>query len=394
MDSTIVTDQIVPVDGAGADRRRAPAGREGHFAWLDVRRIDQERSAAIIQAALHHRIDGIVSDTIDTFADLPPTIRRILVVDEPTADGFPYDTVDLVVLGDRAHVHSEHIGHTPDRAVHVVVSDAPTLQEACEVVREVPWTVLTFTDPTKIPLEIVIAAAENSGGRTVTTVTDVEDAEIVKLVLEHGSDGLLLAPRDADDVVRLARIVEHRPERMELSELVVTAVEHIGMGDRACIDTCSLLEQDEGCLLGSFSSGMFLSCSETHPLPYMPTRPFRWNAGAVHSYVLGPENRTRYISELQAGFPILAVRSDGSVREVRIGRVKIEKRPLLSISARTPDGKTVNVITQDDWHVRLLGPGGSVNNVTELAPGDRLLGYVPTEARHVGLPITEFCDER
>ena len=54
----------------------------------------------------------------------------------------------------------------------------------------------------------------------------------------------------------------------------------------------------------------------------------------------------------------------------------------------------MNLIAQDDWHVRLLGPGGSVNNVTELKPGDKLLGYVPTEARHVGLPITEFCDER
>ena len=140
------------------------------------------------------------------------------------------------------------------------------------------------------------------------------------------------------------------------------------MGDRACIDTCSLLEKDEGCLIGSFSTGMFLSCSETHPLPYMPTRPFRWNAGAVHSYVLAPDNRTRYVSELQAGQPILAVRSDGSVREVRIGRVKIEKRPLISITAVAPNGKNVNVIAQDDWHVRLLGPGGSVNNVTELEP--------------------------
>ncbi|QNG18008.1 3-dehydroquinate synthase II family protein [Rhodococcus triatomae] len=394
MDSTIVTDQIVPLAGAGTDLRRTPVSREGHFGWLDVRALDEALLPAVVQAALHHRIDGLVADDPRVFDGLPPTIRRILLVDAPAVDDFPYEDADLVVVADRADARSPHIGHTPDRGVHVVVSDAASLQEACEVVREVPWTLLTFTDPTKIPLEIVIAAAENSGGRTVTTVTDVEDAEIVKLVLEHGSDGLLLAPRSADDVARLANIVEHQPEHMELSVLVVDKIEHIGMGDRACIDTCSLLEKDEGCLIGSFSTGMFLSCSETHPLPYMPTRPFRWNAGAVHSYVLGPENRTRYVSELQAGFPILAVRSDGSVREVRIGRVKIEKRPLLSITATAPNGKTVNVITQDDWHVRLLGPGGSVNNVTELSAGDELLGYVPSEARHVGLPITEFCDER
>lgn len=394
MDSTIVTDHILPATGAGTDSRRTPVSREGHFAWLDVRTVPQDLLPAIVQAALHHRIDGILSDTIETFDGLPPTVRRVLAVDAPLAADFPYDGVDLVIVADRTDAQSAHIGHTPDRGVHIVVSDAPTLQLACDVVREVPWTLLTFTDPTKIPLEIVIAAAENSGGRTVTTVTDVEDAEIVKLVLEHGSDGLMLAPRSADDVVRIARIVDHQLESMELSELVVSKVEHIGMGDRACIDTCSLLEKDEGCLIGSFSTGMFLSCSETHPLPYMPTRPFRWNAGAVHSYVLAPDNRTRYVSELQAGQPILAVRSDGSVREVRIGRVKIEKRPLISITAVAPNGKNVNVIAQDDWHVRLLGPGGSVNNVTELKEGDTLLGYVPTEARHVGLPITEFCDER
>ena len=400
----IVTDHIVPLAPAdptataGPDTTAAgrglPLSREGHFAWLDVRAVAPDLLPAIVEAALHYRVEGLLADDPAVFEGLPPTIRRILAVDEPAVAGFPYDQVDLVIVATREAAHSHNIGHTPDRGVHVVVSDAPTLQEACEVVREVPWTLLTFTDPTKIPLEIVIAAAENSGGRTITTVTDIEDAGIVKLVLEHGSDGLLLAPRSADDVVRLAQIVEHQPAKLDLVEFIVDKVEHIGMGDRACIDTCSLLELDEGCLIGSFSTGMFLSCSETHPLPYMPTRPFRWNAGAVHSYVLAPDNRTRYVSELRAGAPILAVRSDGSVREVSIGRVKIERRPLISITATAPNGKTVNVIAQDDWHVRLLGPGGTVNNVTELRAGDRLLGHTPVEARHVGLPITEFCDER
>jgi len=33
--------------------------------------------------------------------------------------------------------------------------------------------------------------------------------------------------------------------------------------------------------VGAFGGGFLLCCSETHPLPYMPTRPFRVNAGAV-----------------------------------------------------------------------------------------------------------------
>lgn len=387
--SDIVTDNITPAqaDPAGSARNAE------HFAWIDLRGVPVAQREAVLQAAVHYRIDGIVSDDLMVLSDLPPTVRRILAVESvATADELTDVTVDVVLSPDGA-------ASTPSTGAAVwgaqlVVSDARTLQHACDAVRVVPWTVLTFTDPTKIPLEIVIAAAENSGGRTVTVVNDITDAEIVKLVLEHGSDGLLLTPACADDVATLARVVRPRHDEIPLVELTVTGVEHIGMGERACIDTCSLLETDEGCLIGSFASGMFLSCSETHPLPYMPTRPFRWNAGAVHSYVLVPDNRTRYVSELRAGQPILAVRSDGSAREVRIGRVKIERRPLLSITAVTPDGATVNVITQDDWHVRLLGPGGTVNNVTELRAGDRLLGCVPVESRHVGLPITEFCDER
>lgn len=377
-----VTDRVTPLRAVGAQTRSGE-----HFAWIDVRTLSGQNRDAVVAAALNYNIDGVLTDDAALLETLPPTIRKILVAgDAAPAEG----VADLVIADDT----------TPEtlpahaNGVHVTVRDADTLGAACEWVRRIGWTILTFTDPTKIPLEIVIAAAENSGGKTVTVVDDITDAEIVKLVLEHGSDGLLLAPRHADDVLALAAVLEPSAASVELSELTITTVEHIGMGERACIDTCSLLELDEGCLIGSFASGMFLSCSETHPLPYMPTRPFRWNAGAVHSYVLAPDNRTRYVSELRAGQPILAVRSDGSAREVLIGRVKIERRPLISINARAADGRTVNVIAQDDWHVRLLGPGGSVNNVTELKAGDVLLGYVPPEARHVGLPITEFCEER
>ncbi|ALJ18948.1 3-dehydroquinate synthase II family protein [Microbacterium sp. No. 7] len=387
MDDIIVTDKVIPLAPAAAADARFE-----HFAWLDLRGVRADQRVAYVDAAIHHRVEGIVSDDAELLATLPPTVRRILAVSSP-ADEIPESGIDLV-LTPSGILDEVTVPADADRAVHVVVSDAETLEVACQAVRRVPWTLLTFTDPTKIPLEIVIAAAENSGGRTVTVVSDITDAEIVAIVLEHGSDGLLLAPRSLEEIALLQQVITPQQQHLLLEEFVVEEVEHIGMGERACIDTCSLLEQDEGCLIGSFASGFFLSCSETHPLPYMPTRPFRWNAGAVHSYVLGPDNRTRYVSELRAGHPILAVRTDGSVREVRIGRVKIERRPLISITAATQDGKRVNIIAQDDWHVRLLGPGATVNNVTELTPGDRLLGYVPAESRHVGLPISEYCIER
>jgi 3-amino-4-hydroxybenzoic acid synthase len=139
---------------------------------------------------------------------------------------------------------------------------------------------------------------------------------------------------------------------------------------------------------------MVLCVSETHPLPYMPTRPFRVNAGAIMSYTLADAERTSYLSELHAGSTVLAVDARGNTRTVTVGRTKIESRPLLSIDAVSSDGRPVNLILQNDWHVRVLAPGGVVRNCTELIPGDRLLGYLPTHDRHVGYPIDELCYER
>ena len=138
---------------------------------------------------------------------------------------------------------------------------------------------------------------------------------------------------------------------------------------------------------------MLFRSGETHPLPYMPTRPFRVNAGALHSYVLGPQNRTNYLSELRSGSTTLAVNAEGKTRRVVVGRAKMESRPLLTITARSVDGVQVSLTVQDDWHVRVLGPGAKVLNVTELRAGDELLGYLATDQRHVGYPIGEFCKE-
>jgi len=265
---------------------------------------------------------------------------------------------------------------------------------ACDAAIALPYTVVQFKDPTKIPLEIVIAAADSSPGELICRAADIEEAQIIVDVLEKGSEGVLMAPRGADEVFGLVNMLRTRTSELTLSKLTVDGIEHRGLGDRVCVDTCSHFEEDEGMLVGSYSHGFVLCCSETHPLPYMPTRPFRVNAGALHSYVLGQDNRTNYLSELKAGATTLAVGADGRTRRIVVGRIKLESRPMLSISATSEEGVAVNLIVQDDWHVRVLGPGGVVLNVTELKPGDQLLGYVATDKRHVGWPVGEFCVEK
>lgn len=363
--------------------------------WLDVRNTNG-LTAAIVEEAVHQRVDGIVTADLADLATLPPTTRKVLL---PRGGDLPSDLAgaDIVILRPEAYQRQSELAAanpTVEFGRFVEIVDAESLELACQVARTDRWAVLLFRDPTKIPLEIVLAAADQAKGSIITGVADVEEAEIVFGVLEHGSDGVMLAPSTVGEATSLKAAAHDRTDDLQLVELEVTGIRRAGMGERACVDTCSHFRLDEGILVGSHSTGMILGCSETHPLPYMPTRPFRVNAGALHSYTVAAGGRTSYLSELRSGGKVLAVDSAGRTRMVTVGRVKIESRPLLAIDAVAPNGVSVNLIVQDDWHVRVLGPGGVVLNVTELTAGSRVLGYLPTQQRHVGYPIDEFCIEQ
>jgi 3-amino-4-hydroxybenzoic acid synthase len=412
------------------------------FAWIDLREVPGAQLQAVVDAAVHTRMAGVLTTDAELLGTLPPTVTRVLApgattpaaptartaaeaagkksgdkASKATAEGkttsaapagtrptpaapagvdvllrkfTTQDELDALAASGRGT--GGGTGGTPV-AGFVDVRDDRTLRLSCDGAMVLPYTVIHFADPTKIPLEIVLAAAESADGKLVTVVGDLEEAAIVFDVLERGSDGVLFAPRGADEVFALARLLEATTPQLELSTLTVESIRHVGLGDRVCVDTCSHFEEDEGILVGSYSSGFVLCCSETHPLPYMPTRPFRVNAGALHSYTLGPDNRTSYLSEVGSGSALLAVGADGRTRRVVVGRAKLESRPLLEIRTHAEDGRLVSLTVQDDWHVRVLGPGGKVLNVTELRAGDELLGYLATDKRHVGLPIGEFCKE-
>jgi 3-amino-4-hydroxybenzoic acid synthase len=371
---------------------RASAGK---LTWLDVRTAGAAKAAHCAEA-IHQRVDAVVADDVADLRPLPPTITRVLM---PAGDELPDDVApaDIVIVDEARHGRAEELARRlpgVEFGRWVRVSDADSLDRACRCARTMPWSVLSFTDPTRIPLEIVLAAAADAVGSVITVAVDPDEARVVFGVLERGSDGVMMAPTELGDAARLRAAATDHPGNLPLVELEVVATTRVGMGERACVDTCTYLRPDEGILVGSRSTGLVLCVSETHPLPYMPTRPFRVNAGAVMSYTLAADDRTRYLSELCAGSTVLAVDAKGETRPVTVGRVKIETRPLLSVDLVSADGRAVNLILQDDWHVRVLGPGGAVLNSTALRPGDLVLGLVPTRPRHVGYPIDELCYEQ
>ncbi|MER6916686.1 3-dehydroquinate synthase II [Streptomyces sp. NPDC000594] len=376
------------------------------FGWIDLRGVPAEQQDAVVEAAIHAKVEGIVAADTARLAGLPPTVKRVLI---PAGQAFPSSLpvpeegaaaaqdvllTRLALADDLDRLRLDVSGSALEPAAFVDVVDDPTLKLACSAAMELPYTVVEFRDPTKIPLEIVIAAADKSPGQLICHANDLEEAGIILDVLEKGSEGVMFAPQDANEVLAFAELLRVRTPDLDLTTLTVESIEHNGLGDRVCVDTSTHFAEDEGILVGSYAHGFVLCVSETHPLPYMPTRPFRVNAGALHSYTLGLDNRTNYLSELKAGSPILAVGADGRTRRVVVGRMKLESRPLLTIKAVAEDGTQVSLTVQDDWHVRVLGPGAAVLNVTELKRGDQLLGYVSTEKRHVGWPVKEYCVER
>jgi 3-dehydroquinate synthase class II len=74
--------------------------------------------------------------------------------------------------------------------------------------------------------------------------------------------------------------------------------------------------------------------------------------------------------------------------------MKIEQRPLRLIEVVFPGGEEINVIMQDDWHVRIFSGDGKPLNISHLQPGDKVMGYTTESGRHVGIKIDESIIEK
>jgi 3-dehydroquinate synthase II len=280
---------------------------------------------------------------------------------------------------------------TAETAAYVVISDKAHERFAQEIATACGHLIIIGTDWKVIPLENLIAALQGTVD-IIAGVRSLEEAKTALETLELGADGVLL---DTDDLSQIAKTIEfaHKSEHViELVPATITTVKPVGMGDRVCIDTCSLMVSGEGMLIGSGANGFFLVRAETEESPYVAPRPFRVNAGPVHAYIYG-EEKTRYLSELQAGDNVMIVRSDGETRHGVIGRVKIERRPLILIEADV-DGTTIKTLLQNAETIKLVAKGGTPVAVTELKPGDVVLTHCERAGRHFGIGVEETLIER
>lgn len=378
--------------------------------WYDARPIASVEHADMLGRVLETPFTGVISypQNIDSYCT--PRFRRldrIFCVDDDGVwaafcgarcrnasaenDG-PHviASASETILGSAAELGYE-------TCLRVTVASSEDLAQALARAAHKNYLSLCFNDPTNIPLELAIAHLQSSRTAIFKEI-DVSEAcdDVIASIgtMEFGVDGIVTAPQTLVQLERVAQVVRRsRTTALHLETATVVTSRAVGMGHRACLDLVDLLSPNEGLIVGSTSQGGILCCAEVFPMPYMEKRPFRINAGGVHSYLFGPDNRTSYLTETRSGQECLVVNTSGETRTSPLGRTKVEVRPLRLLTCRFTSGASVSIIMQDDWHVRVFGGDGSARNLTELRPGDEVLAYQARPGRHVGIQVSEFIEE-
>jgi 3-dehydroquinate synthase II len=343
-------------------------------AWVRLENWSDELAVAAVESGA----DALILP--EGFADRAKALGRIAVVSrdgdlKPESDVY-FEPLDCAA--DEAHIKDRLlVGKT------VVITSTPQSGQSSSKPRihPVSWEV--------IPIENLLAAGS---GSLFVPVGSIGEIELALGVLEKGVTGVVISSEDPVEINNLVSTVKKMPERESLRVARVENISRAGIGDRVCVDTCTFMGRGEGMLVGNSSGFLFLVQAETEESPYVAPRPFRVNAGPVHSYIRTPEGRTCYLSELRAGKRVLVYRPDGTAAEATVGRVKIERRPLVLIEASS-EGEKGSILLQNAETIRLTGPDGEPVSVAQLKPGDSILIAAEPSGRHFGMKVEETIRE-
>lgn len=246
------------------------------------------------------------------------------------------------------------------------------LLEACTAPMIVSENLLGAAEGTPTRVAVAVSSATDVGGLAFALDRGV-DALVCDATLLDGAEGIALeealqickAQRLERQAATPLEIAEATDARLALQSASLTRIAHGGTADRVALDFTRLMGLDEGCLIGSSAKvsltsnkwatrtqanewpavrsfvyprassarrgrsftasppclqALALVHAETVESGFVPPRPFRVNAGPVHSYVLMADESTKYLSELKAGDVVLGVARDGTTRPATIGR--------------------------------------------------------------------------
>ncbi|MFW5963843.1 MAG: 3-dehydroquinate synthase II [Natronomonas sp.] len=371
-----------------ARKRRITAGLEAGVDWVlvDQRDIGRVRELGSVNVAAFAGDDVHVMDAEQEEEAEPDAV---IVGKGGEGDG----TVDLPsdFSGSADLTTLRRTEGTAGSYVRILDSDYETFAE--EAAKDADFTIVVGEDWQIIPLENLIARI----GEETDLVAGVQTAEEAKTAfetLELGADAVLLDTDSPDEIRATVEVRDvTKREQLDLQYATVTAVEETGSADRVCVDTASMLDHDEGMLVGSMSRGLFFVHAETADSPYVASRPFRVNAGAVHAYVRTPGGETKYLAELKSGDDVQIVDTSGETRETIVGRAKIEQRPMFRVEAEMENGDRIETLLQNAETIKVATESGR-KAVTDLEAGDEVLVYYEDVARHFGEEVEESIIEQ
>jgi 3-dehydroquinate synthase II len=277
--------------------------------------------------------------------------------------------------------------------------------QARALIGSAEWLIIEMADWVMIPLENLVAAADGGPTKIAACINSIEQAQGAAHALQIGVDALIV--KNQKEMVEAALIAKSQrfensisesqtisKNHGELMEIKITEVKNGGLGDRVCLDLTSLLEIGEGLLIGSSSASMVLVHGETLQSEFVPTRPFRVNAGAVHGYVLMADGSTQYLSELKAGDLLRVQSANGKWRSASLGRLKIERRPLILLRWIDENDNEAQALFQQAETVRLVDLSSLPKSITDIGVGQKLLAWSEQGARHIGIKVNTNIEER
>lgn len=372
------------------------------FAWIMVEGLSWDKKKGFITTALESGIDHIMDFTdvenikklgnVKIISDMDDS-DIVLVGRNSEGDGTVTLPKVLSESKDLSTVKRIKSKSEPV-AAYVEITSKEHEQLASLLGKYADYLILLGKDWKVIPLENIIAELQKEDVKLIAAVSDYDEAKLSLETLEYGTDGVLICPQEVSQIKKVAELVEELDtESYKLKSATITRVEPVGSGDRVCVDTASMMSVGEGMLIGSYSKGLFLVHSESMESEYVASRPFRVNAGPVHAYIMTPGNKTKYLSEIETGDEVLSVDKEGNTKNMIVGRVKIEKRPLMLVEAEY-DNITLRTLLQNAETIRLVTENGEPVSVADLKVGDKVLVYLDPDARHFGMAIQETIIEK
>jgi len=346
--------------------------------WLDSTVVDETGQFELCEA-FNLSFDAIVLsvDKVDRY-EFPASISRAVPYDSDRPACL--DSADIAIVSDESHVGNalEHNCSVAYKFDHDAVSSDPPNT----LVEQLPDRAQYLVVPDVLQIdkfESLLDTVRDTGVPVISGVRSPSEAESVVSTMNGSPGGVMVSSPETTELSEYVEVTQRPSDTtIPLESFEIETVEQLGTGVRCCLDTTTLMEETEGMLVGSTNAGGLFVNAEARAPPEASPRPFRVNAGAVHSYVWTDEKNWDYLVNLEMGDTVACLDVDGSIREINVGRVLLAERPLTQIIA-TGDTQTVSAIVQDHSHVRFMRQNGETVSVPDLEEGDHVLGHATNE---------------